>query len=309
MSTFAKSGFRSTNYESFRPRYPSSFYDILSKYIGSKEVEKTLDLGCGTAVATFPLLNISHYVYGTDLSPSMIKTANDLKEERLKKMGISDTSRIDFAVSAVEDLQVEAELYDLITAAECIHWFRDLPTFFSSAAKYLKPQGVLAYWYYVDPVFVGFKGPGDKNRGVEEVCKAADKIYNKYAYTDPNWFGKHWEQPGRNILRDLCVEVDNSIPSELFEDITIKKSQLTEKRDFDEDDLQILKHGIPLTSFVKYMTTFGAAHNYAEIKGEGSLEDFEERILEDFENDLGWDRDSTTVDIAWHTGYTFMRKK
>lgn len=309
MTTFAKAGFRSLNYDSFRPHYPSSFYDILAKYVGSKDIDKTIDLGCGTAVATYPLLNISKYVYGTDLSPTMIKTANDKKEERLKQMGITDSSRIEFGVSAVEDLKVEEALYDLITAAQCIHWFKDFDSFFKSAAKYLKPKGVLAYWYYIDPVFIGFQGPSDESKSKEEIFETANKIYKKYAYEDPNWFGQYWEQPGRNILRDTLVEVDQSIPKDLFEDIKIKKRNFGIGNDFDEENLQIKKVQVPLIAFVKYVSTFGAVHNYAEAHGEGSIEKFEESILQDFEMELGWDREKTTVDYAWNTGYTFMRKK
>ena len=140
MSTFSKTNFKSLNYNSFRPHYPPSFYQILSKYIQEPiPVSNTIDLGCGTGVASYPLLNISHNVIGLDLSPNMVDTANSLISKNLEQLGINDTSRIKFIRGAVEDFVKQSNdigKYDLITAAQCIHWFQDYKLFFKNVMNY-----------------------------------------------------------------------------------------------------------------------------------------------------------------------------
>lgn len=309
MSTFAKSGFRSLNYNSFRPHYPPSFYKILVDYVGSLQVADTIDLGCGTGVATFPLLNISKNVVGLDLSPLMIETANKLKAERLKEMGIADESRISFSVSAVEDFEAPAESFDLITAAECIHWFKDYDKFFAAAARQLKPGGTLAYWYYVDPVIVGFSGPYKKDLDPVAVKDKAMQLYRKFAYEDPKYLGLHWERPGRSYLQNFLVEVDKHIPYSLYKDVKVNKYVPITSGEvkYGPEDLELAKTGISLKDYTNYFSTFSSYHNYNEATGKG--EEVIELFTKACEEELGWDRNSTTLDLEWYAGYTFMKKK
>ena len=100
MTTFSKTNFKSLNYNSFRPHYPPSFYKILADYVTKVElplpinlpIDKTIYLGCGTGVATYPLLNISTNVIGVDLSLKMIETANSLIEKNLQTLGIKNST-------------------------------------------------------------------------------------------------------------------------------------------------------------------------------------------------------------------------
>lgn len=314
MSTFAKAGFKSANYNSFRPHYPPSFYKILTEYIGNEagkkgdKVGKTIDLGCGTGVATYPLLQFSQNVVGLDLSPPMIETANSLKAAKLKELGIQDESRIEFGVCAVEDFDAPPNSYDLITAAECIHWFKDYPKFFEAAAKHLKPNGVLAYWFYVDPVVVNFEGPHNEKMLAVETMHRAQQIYLLYVYEDPKGLGVHWDRPGRDILRNLLREVDAQIPQDLFRDVKTQKYvpsvdgllQLTPQ------DLRLVREKITLKDFTNYISTYSLFHNYSESTGAGA--EFLEKMIQEFETELGWDREKTLLDLNWTSGYTFMRK-
>lgn len=309
MTTFAKSGFRSLNYNSFRPHYPPSFYKVLFDYVQKDTVANTIDLGCGTGAGTFPLLNYSEKVVGLDLSPVMIETANKLKSERLAQMGLSDESRISFGVSAVEDFDAPPESFDLITCAECIHWFRDYDKFFTSAASQLKPGGVLAYWYYVDPVVVNFEGPYDTTRTREEIRLEAAKLYNKLVYNDAEFLGPCWEQPGRGILQRYLVEVDGHIPGDLYEDAVIRKysPSLDGVDAHTEKDLILQRKGITIGDFRNYISTYSAFHNFRDKTGKDKefLDFFEDQFVEQ----LGWDKENTKLDLDWYTGYTFLRKR
>ncbi|KAI5957971.1 hypothetical protein KGF57_002779 [Candida theae] len=308
MATFSKSSFKTLNYNSFRPHYPPSFYKILSEYVQKGQnqhqlpVNKAIDLGCGTGVATYPLLNFVCDVIGLDLSPPMIETANSLIQQRLKDMGLdSKDPKIAFKVGSAESFvndqeSVESGSIDLITAAQCIHWFQDYDSFFQSAAKLLKRGGTLAYFYYIDPMIIDFTGPskGDK----EEILEKAYEIYLKFAYNDPNLIGPHWEQPGRDILKHFCEEVNSHIPQDQFTDVTINTYRASPKNPRAEEskDLDLKKLSISLHDYLAYFETYSGFHNYKEKSGNAGL------IQTDFVKELveatGWDLEKTAVDLV-----------
>ncbi|KAK6204666.1 trans-aconitate methyltransferase 2 [Scheffersomyces amazonensis] len=328
MATFSKINFKTLNYNSFRPHYPTSFYKILTEYatkgdLSKLPLEKSIDLGCGTGVATYPLLNTSKEVFGLDLSLSMIKTADSLIESRCKELGIEDLSRIKFRAGAVEDFlytedkstrEIEDGSVDLITAAQCIHWFKDYDAFFKNSHQLLKKGGTLSYFFYIDPVIVDFRVENGTSLSKEEkikILRRSKQLYYDFVYNDPASWGPHWENPGRNILKDYCQEVNQSIPTDLYEDIKIN----TFLPDFetgntlpdDSKELDLKKMDIPLNGFVNYLTTYSAYHSFKEATGDpnNSLEVFVKKL----ESEFGWDRNSTKVDLVWNTGYTFLTKK
>ncbi|KAK6459164.1 trans-aconitate methyltransferase 2 [Scheffersomyces xylosifermentans] len=317
MSTFSKANFKSLNYNSFRPHYPASFYKILFNYVtkGNESklpISRAIDLGCGTGVATYPLLNSTKEVIGLDLSPQMIKTANSLVAERLAQLDIKDQSRISFKTGAVEDYVYQEPKetpdgsIDLITAAQCIHWFKDYDAFFANAAKLLRPGGTLAYWFYIDPIIVDIRGSfkGDKSHALKRTME----LYNKYIYDDPNFIGPHWEQPGREIIKNFSVEVNKHIPEELYEDITIKTFIPSEKQKVaGEGDLDLKKLDIPLNSYFDYLRTYSGYHNYKEQLKDKAVA--HELFLSDLKEELGFDLEATKIDLVWNTGYTFITKK
>lgn len=308
MTTFAKAAFDSARYEAFRPRYPQSFYELLKLYIGKSEVDATMDLGCGTGVASFALVKFSKKVTALDISAKMIATADRVKKERLAQFGVEDQSRVTFKVSSVQNLDEPPNSYDLITAAQCIHWFGDFNSFFAACSNFLKPGGVLAYWYYADPIVVDFEGPSDPTRSKEEISNAAREIYHRLVYDDPNGLGPHWDQPGRNILKDFLVEVDQKIPYDKFENVKIKKykPKSGSEAGLSDDDLQIYHENANLLTLAEYLSTYSAFHTYNEVTGKG--EEFIEKFVETFENELGWDREKTRLNLHWNAGYTFLTK-
>lgn len=317
MATFSKNSFKALNYNSFRPHYPSSFYQTLSKYAtGGDEsklpLNKGLDLGCGTGVATYLLLNFVDKVVGVDLSPKMIETAQSLIPTRCQEMAVEDKSRIEFMTGSAEEFvnlepqKMAQGSVDLIVAAQCIHWFQDYDTFFRSCNSLLKKGGTLAYWYYVDPIMVDFNGPAKGEK--KEVLEKAFQIYNKYNYDDPKYIGPHWEQPGRSIIRDLCVKVNEGVPKDVFTDINVN----TFIPDFDgkhtpsEDDLDLTKTNISLDDFVLYLRTYSGYHTFKDVTGD--KDNVMELFISECESELGWDRNTTKIDIIWRTGYVFMKK-
>lgn len=341
MTTFSKTNFKSLNYNSFRPHYPPSFYKILADYVTKVElplpinlpIDKTIDLGCGTGVATYPLLNISTNVIGVDLSLKMIETANSLIEKNLQTLGINNstlTPRIKFITGSVEEFvkqqqqnkdhsvasTLEPNSIDLITAAQCIHWFQDYDSFFQNCHQLLKNDtGVLAYFFYNDPKIVGFLGPAREDIPKEEILKLSYQVYNKYVYDDDNYIGQYWEQPGRNILKHFCQQVNEKIPRDLYTDIVINTFKPSiEKNNSgntsianEEVDLDLKKIGISIQDYIDYISTYSGFHNYKEVTGNDDLltNEFVKEVIEV----TGWDLAKTKIDLVWNTGYTFIRKR
>lgn len=321
MTTFSKANFKSLNYNSFRPKYPPTFYKILSQYASKGDesklpLEKSIDLGCGTGVATYPLLNISNEVIGLDLSLTMVETANSLIDERTKQLGV-DKSRISFKTGAVEDFldsksqDIQQNSVDLITAAQCIHWFQDFPKFFENSYKILKQGGTLAYFFYCDPIIVDYH---IKDANIDSKTKLANleqakQLYNKYIYDDPNFVGPHWEQPGRNILKFLLQDVNKAIPEDLYDDVIINNflpDIETGAIKPGPQDLNLTKENISIEELLNYLYTYSGYHNFKEKTGDKV--NVYQQLTNEYKTLLGWD-ENTTIDIVWNTGYTFLTKK
>lgn len=318
MSTFSRGSYKALQYNSFRPRYPASFYDVLGRYVadgdpGKLPVKRCLDIGCGTGVASFPLLGMAESVIGIEPSDPMIKTANELVQERCDELGISDPSRIHFEKGTAESLASSHNsegTIDLITVAEAIHWFGDWKAFFQASAKLLRPGGTLAYWMYVDPVIVDFSGPCKSGAEKVEVLRKAMAAYSKFTYDDPRFIGPYWNQPGRGVLQNMCREVEQVIPHEFFGDV-ISHEFTAEfgKPDcgLETEALVLKRQGIKLQDYVNYLETYSGFHAYREATGDAAL--LSEKFVQALEAETGWDRATTTIDLVWNTKYVFMRRK
>ncbi|KAI3401502.1 hypothetical protein diail_10936 [Diaporthe ilicicola] len=131
-------------YAQHRMKYNQSLYDsIISHHTSTGgKLESALDLGCGPGTATFTIARSFHNTIGLDPSEGMVGTARSL----VSSEQISDN--VKFEVSTAEDIDpalVPDGSVDLITAATCAHWF-DMPRFWTSAARVLRPGGTVAMW-------------------------------------------------------------------------------------------------------------------------------------------------------------------
>ena len=314
MSAFQKKLFSTENYENFRPRYPEDFFGLLRAYNGinkagatfqSKE-SRALDLGCGTGVASYPLLEVIDNVIGIDPSHNMIAKADSLKQKFCEEKNI-DHTRIQFRVGRTEDLlySVVPESFDLIIVAQCAHWF-DIDAFFKNSAALLKKGGTLAYWYYGDPFIVDFSS---LSMTKEQTLKEAAQMFDRYIYDDPNYIGPYWDFPGRKILRNDYKAINERIPFDSFENIYINNFHvdLRNKLYPSRGDLSIFRRQLLLQDFFSYLSTYSALSNFIEQTGD--KENVMEKYLLELESKFGWDRKHTKIDVVWNSGYTFLHKK
>ncbi|KAL4871464.1 S-adenosyl-L-methionine-dependent methyltransferase, partial [Aspergillus spectabilis] len=127
--------------------HPSLYSTIISHHTSTGgELNRLIDVGTGPGNVAQNLSK--HFAHTTGLDPSagMIETARSLAEADAIAQGT-----IVFEVSTAEDLgrnlspPIADGSVDLIVAATAAHWF-DMPRFWTSAARVLKPGGSVAIW-------------------------------------------------------------------------------------------------------------------------------------------------------------------
>lgn len=305
MATFSKTGFKALNYNSFRPHYPPQFYQLLKDYVGHP-IDKAIDLGCGTGIATYELLNVANQVIGVDLSPSMVKVSNDLIPERCQALGNIDESRIRFEVGNIDDLNVEKlKDCDLITCAQCLHWAKDFEQVFNRVYEVLKPGGTFAYWYYVDPVIVDFVTPSKtySPQTKYDILTQVRDIYFELTY-GKQYLGPYWD-PGREVLASGCTKINDHIDKNKFPHVITNKYEvdLNNYLPPKANDLALTKEDISLDDFFNYYQTYSAMHNYTEAKNHDIVGEFRSKLYY-----LGWN-EATTLTLVWNTGYTFIKNE
>lgn len=297
MATYSEKDFNTSHYNTARPSYPDQFYQTLLKYhnAGSDtHIDLAVDVGCGSGFVAFKLVKYFQKVVGTDISEIMVRQCN------CDTRTIANNGRIEFAVAPGEQFPdfIEPNSVDLITGAECCHWM-DHPAFFSECARVLKKGATLAYWFYLDPMFIG--------------NTEANEIYMDYAYGSSvelyqdkyeRFFGPFYEQPGHNFLRTAMAEVNP--PEEQFTDIIRHHYIPSEQTNGPEYTTLYIERNVSLRIYRDYVTSWSGYHNWKKVHADKP--DTVDQFMEELSEALGVDLD-TPVKIVFPTVYTFARKR
>lgn len=109
-------------------------WPAVEEMTGTVEHQRALDLGCGSGVYSLRFAERGAEVTGLDLSPVMISLAREKARERGLK--------IDFQVADIsKSLAFRRDEFDLVFTATVLHYVEDLESFFSEAARVMKPEG------------------------------------------------------------------------------------------------------------------------------------------------------------------------
>ncbi|WP_068083236.1 class I SAM-dependent methyltransferase [Novosphingobium rosa] len=119
-------------YARYRPDYPPELATHLAGIAPSRRL--ALDVGCGNGQFTRQLAEAFDTVIGLDPSAEQIAHAEP-------------HPRVTYGVAPAENLGLEDQHADLITAAQAAHWF-DLPRFYAEARRVAAPGAVLALLSY-----------------------------------------------------------------------------------------------------------------------------------------------------------------
>ena len=156
-------GRTSSDYAKYRDIYPKEFYDKIVECGLCTNGQKVLDIGTGTGVLPRNL-----YGYGA------IWTAADISKEQIEQAKILSAGKnIEYLVSATEDLRFPDGTFDVITACQCLWYFKHgktAPNFY----KMLKNGGRILVLYMA---WLPFE---------DKIAGASENLVLKYS---PNWSG------------------------------------------------------------------------------------------------------------------------
>lgn len=161
---------------------------------------------------------------------------------------IADTpspSNITYTQASAEHLQfVEDGSVDMVVAGQAAHWF-DYGKVWPELCRKLRKGGTVAWWGYKDNFLVDYP--------------RATAVTQHYCYgEDQDTMGAYWEQPGRQILRDLYKDIN--VPEDLFGDIQrITYEPQTKGRRTGEGEC-LMSRQLKLGELDGYWRTFSAYH-------------------------------------------------
>lgn len=126
-------------YARYRPTYPEALYSFIFEQVARKK--NAWDCGTGSGQVAVNLANHFDTVYATDISEEQLKRAPDRENIRYLKVPAEDTF-------------LRPGLFDLVTAAQAIHWF-DFERFYREVRRTTRNDAILAVFGYgmlsVDP--------------------------------------------------------------------------------------------------------------------------------------------------------------
>lgn len=244
-----------------------------------------VDVGCGTGIATYPLLRYFDKVVGCDPSATMLIPA----EEERGKLPKKDQARIEFKKVAAEklsDVLLENSV-DMIIGAESIRWVNHA-LFFEEAFKILRPHGTLAYRFYVEPVFLDYP--------------EANEIFQSFVYEDERYFAPYWPpemQHVRNFGKSITIprEKFENIECEIFDPLKSKKTTA----------FRMIRNDYTIENLRNLLRTWSIYHTWKE-KNKESGNDISDMLVEKLQNRCGWNRD-TKLRVEWGTCYYLARKR
>jgi SAM-dependent methyltransferase len=124
-------------YDAYRPRYPQELVEHILVATHFPPQGRILEIGSGTGIATLPFAERGYSIL-------CLEPGENLAE--LARQKLSQYPRVRFSLTAFEDWQPGAELFDLAISAQAFHW-TDPETRFQKTASVLHKGGHLALFW------------------------------------------------------------------------------------------------------------------------------------------------------------------
>ena len=121
------------HYRAGRIGYSSDLYNALLGY-GLKPKMRVVDVGCGTGLASLPLVENEYSVVGVDPSEPMLAIARQ------------EAPQADFVVGSAEKLPINDGVADAIISAQVFHQV-DREAALREVKRVLRPGGIVAIWW------------------------------------------------------------------------------------------------------------------------------------------------------------------
>lgn len=207
---------QSSQYAKFRPKYPQALYDFLFNHVS--ETKTAWDCATGNGQVATELANRFEKVYATDISEKQLANAPQL-------------SNITYKVEQAEKTDFADDVFDLVTVAQAIHWFK-FDEFYAEVKRTLKPNGIFAA--------IGY--------GIMHITPALDKVVH---YLYQNILGDFWDEE-RKYIEDNYLNIP--FP---FTEIAHPDFEMTTEWNFDQ--------------LVGYLETWSALQHYIKAKDENPI--------------------------------------
>ena len=124
----------SQEYSRFRPEYPAALFDHIRSLWPPPRQPLVIDVGAGTGKASAPL--VDRDVSTISVEPSLAMIAE----------GRRSYPKLKYVCATSEEIPIESNAADLVTAAQSFHWF-NAPRALAEFARILKPRGyVCLFW-------------------------------------------------------------------------------------------------------------------------------------------------------------------
>jgi SAM-dependent methyltransferase len=124
----------SQDYSRFRPDYPVALFDHIRSLWPLSGKPVVIDVGAGTGKASAPLVECGAVV--TSIEPSLAMIAE----------GRRCYPKLQYICAVSEELPIQPNTADMVTAAQSFHWF-DAPRALAEFARILRPGGhVGLFW-------------------------------------------------------------------------------------------------------------------------------------------------------------------
>lgn len=107
-----------------------------------KKLKRVLDLGCGPAIISDDLLEVSEQVYGVDFSEDMISVA----ESKYRGTGLE--SKVFFSVGDAEKLDFPDQYFDAVVCLGVLRYLDSLEKGLEEIHRILKPGGLIISTFY-----------------------------------------------------------------------------------------------------------------------------------------------------------------
>lgn len=128
------------DYATHRAGFPDRFFEEAAQRGVGVEGQTLLDLGTGTGTLARGFAARGVTVTGLDIAPAILEQARDLATAE----GLTNAT---FQTGSSEKTGQDADLFDIVTAGQCWHWF-DGPKAFAEVHRVLKPGGRLVICHF-----------------------------------------------------------------------------------------------------------------------------------------------------------------
>ncbi|KAF3061285.1 putative S-adenosylmethionine-dependent methyltransferase CRG1 [Daldinia childiae] len=246
MATFARSTFSAKAYAAFRPAYPPSLFRTVLNYHKLPASNGTLlDLGCGHGLIARYLRPHFKSVIAIDPSAGMITQAKQTTTDPTITFRQGSAENLDFLSDGSVDIAV---------AGQAAHWF-NYGKVWPNLARVVRSGGTVAFWGYKDNVLIG----------AEPATEIMERFVYGFGEVAPGveGMGPYWEQPGRNILRDLLRSVQP--PETDWVDVTRLEHEPGEEG---TDETRWLRKKMKLGEIEGYVKTFSCFTGWKEAHPE-----------------------------------------